>query len=327
MKGLVIFCGILPILLVLSNLQESTSSPPNQTQVVTLDENEEAQFLFVTPDIQSTCNFKLSYNGVTFNINGKETFSHKYSYEKLLRSSVHIHSAFGFFGVSLSIRNTHATDRGTYQCTFTCNTTTVIQKVKLLIYYPPGPVDCNWVDNKEKIPLEAATFFNLSVLRCNGRNSYPKADVLCYSNRKDNTLIHTPLHITGSKFYSATFWLKRHQDLSCCSVSTRFTKNIQDCDDFHSLQHSTKPTNKLGISSTVQTTVRETEEESTKQDVEQTEANLLLDQHSRDCELHLCSYTEYRAAVITLTILCVALALLIFAKPFEKTDHNILKYT
>lgn len=333
MQGVALTCGIPLILIVLGNLQESlsTSSSQKQNQIITFDEKKEAQFLFVTPDNSDNCTFKLSHNGVTFNINGKETFSQKFSYEKQLRTSVHIQSAFGYLGVSISIKNTRARDRGIYQCKFTCNTTTTVQKAKLLIYYPPGPINCHWVD-KEKIPLEAATYFNLSVLRCTGQNSYPEADVLCYSNRKDNTLILTPLRITYDRIYSATFWLKRDQDLSCCSVSTRFTKSIQDCDDFHSLRHSTKATESKVDTSTESshTTVAKADKISASQDAFNTETILSTEQDCKDCIGDLpCSYIKYHIAIVTLTVLCVALTLIIFTTQFEKAcqiSDSLKKY-
>lgn len=236
-----------------------TSGSLHQKHTVTLNENIEANLLFNAPAFSENCTYSLSYKGVTFNNNGSEIFSHAYPHAKLLRTSVHAQFAFGYLGVSLSIGSLHREDKGNYQCTFTCDKNIVaIQNTQLHIYYPPSQVDCAWRDKKD-ISLEAANYFNLSVLQCTATNGYPIADIICYSNGEHHTRVHTPLHITGHHVITATFWLKDDQHLSCCSVSSKFTKSIQECNDYQPVHYTSQASTKRLETTTV--TSQRTEQE------------------------------------------------------------------
>lgn len=293
----------------------STSASLHQKHTTTLDENVEAYLLFNAPASSQNCSYRLFNSGVIFNNNGTEIFSHTYPYEKLLRTSVHIQFAFGYLTVSLSIENLQRGDKGKYQCRFTCpnSPSERIQTTHLIIYHPPTEVDCSWVD-QDLVALEAANYFNLSVLQCSAINGYPTSNVICFSNTDDITLVHTPLHVTGHHVFTATFWLDKHQDLDCCSVSSKFTKSIQDCNDYHSGHHTsyvkTTTTESLQTVSTAADAIAPREQTS-RADISTTKGTPFEVEDSKDCTFDLFSSNRlYHIATITLALACGALVIL-----------------
>lgn len=205
------------------------------------NQHDDIYLSYIAVGSQRQCSYQLSFDRVHFNINGTVIHSENYPQSKLVRSTIFTEIVFTFLHVSLRLKNVNPSDAGVYGCQFSCGTSILSQSTLLRVYHPPEPATCEWLD-KPNVPLQAENSFHLSILQCTAKNGYPRAGIICYAVDNQTTHIQTPRLVTGRANITATFWLEKDIDISCCSLSRKYAKAMANC-----LDYTTKPAEKKQV--------------------------------------------------------------------------------